>query len=292
MEHVVYLNGALLPREQARVSPFDLGFLYGYGIFETMRAYSGRIFRLREHLDRLARSAAMLGIPVETDALERACYDVLRANDLANARVRLAVSMGEGQGTPDPPADPRPTVLISAASYTPPSGDAYRQGFGAIVSSIRRNSQSPLARVKSANYLDHLLARSEAKAAGADEALLLNESGLLCEGSTTNVFVVAQGSLMTPGDGSGCLPGITRSAVMELAPGLGIPAAEQDITLEGLMHAEEAFVTNSVLELMPLREVDGQPIGVRGEEGVASVVTERLVAAYRELVARETTGTS
>jgi branched-chain amino acid aminotransferase group I len=288
MEQIVYLNGALVPREQARISPFDLGFFYGYGLFETMRAYSGRIFRLRAHLDRLAGSAAVLGLPVETDVLEQACYEVLHANHLADARVRLSVSMGEGQGTPDPPADPQPTVLISVASFTPPSSGAYQKGFRAIVSSIGENSRSPLARMKSANYLNQVLARREARAAGADEALLLNERGLLCEGSMTNVFLAAAGTLVTPGEESGCLPGITRRAVIELASGLGIAAAEREVELDELLQADEAFVTNSVLGIMPLREVDGRPIGGRSGERDAAGATERLMSAYRELVSQET----
>lgn len=290
MEHVVYLNGALLPEDQARISPSDLGFLYGYGLFETMRSYSGHIFRLRQHLERLARSAAVLGIPVETGPLETGCYDVLRANGLADARVRLAVSIGEGKGTPDPPPSPQPTTLISAASYTPLPQDTYRNGFKAITSSIRQNSQSPLSRMKSANYLDHVLARREARAAGADEALLLNERGFLCEGSTTNIFLVSKGELLTPDEESGCLAGVTRQAVIELASLLGMSVDQREIRPEELAQADEAFLTNSVLELMPLSEVDGQPIGGESSRLRMGEVTERLIGAYTELVARETTG--
>ena len=290
MEHIVYLNGALLPEGQARISPLDLGFLYGYGLFETMRSYSGHIFRLRQHLERLARSAAVLGIPVETGPLERACYDVLRANSLTDARVRLAVSIGEGKGTPDPPPSPQPTTFISAASYAPLPHDTYRNGFKAATSSIRQNSQSPLSRMKSANYLDHVLARKAARAAGADEALLLNERGFLCEGSTTNIFLVSKGGLLTPDEESGCLAGVTRQAVINLALHKGMSVDQREIRPDELAQADEAFVTNSVLELMPLSEVDGQPIGDKRSGRGAGAVTERLMDAYKELVARETTG--
>lgn len=288
MEQLVYLNGTLLPRGQAVISPFDHGFLYGYSLFETMRAYSGHIFRLQQHLDRLTHSANFLSLPLDIFDLEKACYDTLTANNLEDARIRLTVSIGEGESAPDPPPHPRPTVLISASDYTPPSPETYRSGFKTIVSSIRQNSQSPLSRLKSANYLNNLLARKEAKAAGADEALLLNERGSLCEGSTSNVFLVKGHTLITPNEECGCLPGVTRQAVIEIATEIGIPVAQREVQLEELLQADEAFITNSLLELMPLREVDGKHIGGQSEKGETGEVTERLMIAYRELVAGET----
>jgi branched-chain amino acid aminotransferase len=195
--------------------------------------------------------------------------------------------MGEGEGAPDPPSHPKPTVLIVATSYTPPPPETYQAGFKAVVSSIRQNSQSPLSRLKSANYLNNLLARREAKAAGGDEALLLNERGSLCEGSTSNVFLVKGNSLVTPSQESGCLPGITRQAVIEIAAGLGISIVQREVQLEELMQADEAFVTNSLLELMPLREVDGRSLGRGTEKERRGGVTERLMIAYGELVAGE-----
>jgi len=286
MEQLVYLNGTLLPRSQARISPFDHGFLYGYALFETMRAYSGRIFRLRQHLDRLASSAKLIGLPPGNHDLEEACCETLEANRLSDARVRLAVSIGEGESTPDPPKQPVPTVLVIASSYTPPPPAAYERGYKTIISPIRQNSLSPLSRIKSANYLTNLLARADAKASGADEALLLNESGFLCEGSTSNVFLVKDGRLKTPGEESGCLPGITRRAVMELSPVLGIEVMQGEIRPEELLLADEVFITNSLLELMPVRELDGQVIG-GGGYGAGGKVTESLIAAYGELVAGE-----
>jgi branched-chain amino acid aminotransferase len=288
MEQLVYLNGALLPREEARVSAFDHGFLYGYGLFETMRAYSGCIFRLQEHLDRLARSAAFLGLPVDASDLKAACCETLRANKLGDARVRLTVSMGQGESVPDPPPHPRPTVLVVATGYRPLGGETYLKGYDAILSSIRQNSQSPLSRLKSANYLNCVLARKEARAAGADEALLLNERGFLCEGSTSNIFLVTGDSLVTPDEQSGCLPGITRQAVLELARELGIGVAQREISLEELRQADEAFITNSLLELMPLAGLDGRPIPGEEREGESRRITGTLMKAYGELVARET----
>ncbi len=261
MEQVVYLNGSLLPRSQARISPFDLGFLYGYGLFETMRAYSGRIFRLHRHMERLRESAALIGLPLDTLDMEGACYETLKANMLDDARIRLTLSMGEGEATPDLPASPKPTVLVIATGYTPPPAWVYQQGFKAIVSSTRQNSRSPLSRLKTANYLNNLLARKEAKEKGADEALLLNERGLLCEASTSNIFLVYRESLITPGVESGCLPGITRRVVMEIAREMGIGVAERDVQLEELEAADEAFLTNSLIELMPLTGVNDRTVG-------------------------------
>ena len=281
MEQIVYLNGSLVPRSQARISPFDLGFLYGYGLFETMRAYSGRIFRLESHLERLTQSAKLLGLPLHAFDLKRACHDTLQANKLKEARIRLTVSMGEGEATPDPPKHPRPTVLVTATRYVPLADEAYRKGYKAVVSTIDQDSQSPLSRLKSTNYLNHILARREARAAGADEAILLNERGFLCEGSTSNIFLVSKGELITPDKESSCLPGITRQVVLELAHGLGIGISEREVQLEELLHAGEAFLSNSIMELMPLVEVNGQRIG-RGK------VTERLMLVYREAVVRET----
>jgi branched-chain amino acid aminotransferase group I len=284
MEQIVNLNAKLLPRSQAKISPFDHGFLYGYGLFETMRAYSGHIFRLSAHLERLTRSAAQLGIPLSASELKKACYDTLKANKLSDARIRLTVSIGEGEATPDPPKRPRPTVLIIATNYTPPSTEAYQRGYRAIVASIQQNSQSPLSRLKTANYLNIILARREAKEKGAHEALLLNERNYLCEGSTNNIFLVAEGNLVTPNEESGCLPGITRQVVIELAKELSIRVTEREIKLEELLNADEAFLTSSLIELMPLIEVDGKTIG----SGKRGRVSERLMRAYKELVLRET----
>ena len=284
MEQIVYLNGALVPRSQAVISPFDLGFLYGYGLFETMRAYSGHIFRLGIHMERLRRSAALIGLPLKALDLEKACYDTLKANKLSNARIRLTVSIGEGEAIPDPPKHPKPTVLVIATSYTPPSTEVYRNGYKAVVSPIHQNSQSPLSRLKTVNYLNHLLARREAKEKGADEAILLNESGSLCEGSTNNIFLVSKGNLTTPNEESGCLPGITRQTVIELASELGIRVTEREVRLAELFRADEAFLTSSLIELMPLTEVNSEPIG----RGKRSKVTERLMSAYKEAVVKET----
>jgi len=280
MSEIVYLNGSLIPRSQASISALDYGFLYGYGLFETMRAYGGRVFRLDNHLRRLARSAEVLGLPIGTLNLEDAVMDTIQANQLSEARIRIAISIGEGGMVPDPSTCNRPTVLILAGHYQPYPEEVYEKGFRAVVSSIRRNSGSPLSRLKSANYLESLLARQDARAAGVNEALCLNEKGFLAEASMSNIFLVTNGILRTPGQESGILPGITRETILELASPLGINTLEDNIRLDELSQAEEAFLTNSLMEVMPLTELAGKPIG----SGRPGSVTERLMAAYRKLV--------
>ena len=280
MSEIVYLNGSLIPRSQAKISALDYGFLYGYGVFETMRAYEGQVFRLDNHLRRLAHSAEVLGLPIGTLDLKKAIMDTIQANQLSDARIRVAISIGEGETVPDPSTCNKPTVLILAGDYQPYPEEVYQKGFRVVVSSIHRNSGSPLSRIKSANYLDSLLARKEARTAGANEALCLNEKGFLAEASMSNIFLVTNGILRTPGQESGILPGITRETILELAPPLGINTLEDNISLDELSQAQEAFLTNSLIEVMPLTEIDGKPVG----SGTPGSLTKKLLTAYRELV--------
>jgi len=282
MTEIIYLNGNLTPRSEAKLSPFDHGFLYGYGLFETMRAYNGYIFRLDCHLARLRRSAESLGLAhkvVEFD-LETACQETLKANELKEARLRLTITAGEGDMTPDPSTCSSLTILVTAKDLIPLPHQKYEQGFKAVLSSLRRDSQSPLSRLKSTCYVNNILAKMGAKAAGCDEAILLNERGYLAEGSTSNIFLMSKGELITPSLESGVLPGITREAVLEIAQASDIKTVEREIELKELTEAEEAFITNSVVEIMPLTWFDGKPIG----SGMAGQLTKKLMAAYKELV--------
>ncbi len=284
MDEIVYLNGSLIPKREASVSVADYGFLYGYGLFETMRAYGGVIFRLESHLERLIGSANELGITVDSSVLRQAVYDTLKANSLGNARVRLAVSAGEGSLVPDINSCRTPTVLVTAAGYTTLSEDVYVKGYRLITSDIRRNSRSPVSRLKTANYLECLLARQRAKADGYDEALLLNEAGCIAEAATANIFIVSQGTVVTPDEESGILPGITRDVIIELCKKLGIGIELRQILADEIVEADEAFISNSIVEIMPVTEIDGKSIGY----GVAGSLTNLLRVAYRETVERET----
>lgn len=290
MEEVVFLNGELLPRSQARISPFDHAFLYGHGLFETARAYSGVFFRLDTHLDRLLRSAAILGIPLPEpdrarEEMTAACYHTLRANNLQNARLRLTLSAGEGEPTPVTSGAAKPTLFVTARAYTP---DPVLQhgGARATISGLRRTSRSLPSRLKTTSYLDSLMARREAADKGVDEALLLNEKGKLAEGSTSNVFVASAGTLVTPSVSTGLLAGITRAVVLELAKAEGVKVEEREVSPEELWTADEAFLTNSIVELLSLVEVDGKAIG----SGKPGPLTLRLRQAYTELVLGEIAG--
>ena len=281
MTEQVYINGELVERSEARVSVFDRGLLYGYGLFETMRSYDGQVFRLDRHLSRLARSADMLGIGEALDVAElgRAVYDTISANGLSDARIRLTVTAGEGERSLSLPASGSLTTMIVAEELVLPSQHAYQNGISAAIVGAARNSQSPLSGVKSIGYLESLLVRSQAADAGAEEAVMLNERGLVAECSASNIFIVASGRLLTPSAESGILPGITRGIVIELASSMGIEASEGDVAVADLLNADEAFITNSVIEILPLVELDGRPIG-RGKPGA---ITARLSEAYKGL---------
>ena len=280
MSEIVYLNGSLVPRSKASISALDYGFLYGYGLFETMRAYGGQVFRLDRHLKRLLHSAEILKLPTGTIDLKKEIMDTIQANELSDARIRVAISMGEGEMVPDSSTCNKPTVLVLAGGYQPYPEQVYQKGFRVVVSSIRRNSGSPLSRLKSANYLESILARQEARAAGANEALCLNDRGFLAEASMSNIFLVTNGILRTPRQESGILPGITRETILELAPPLGINTLEDNISLDEFSQAQEAFLTNSLMEVMPLTEIDEKPVG----SGRPGNVTQTLMTAYRKLV--------
>jgi branched-chain amino acid aminotransferase len=278
---MIYLNGHLLPDDQTRIDPADRGFLLGDGIFETMRSYRGRIFRLDAHLDRLFSGAEFLGIPVPLmrDELARGLSATLEANQLSKrgASLRLTLTRGPGPRGLNPPPRPQPTVLITAAPLTQTS---FPPAKAIIANDIRRNEHSPSSKIKSLNYLDNILARQQAEQSGADEALLLNTAGNLAEASTANLFIVKNGTLQTPPIGDGALPGITRSVVLELAAKLGIPAQETSITAYDLPRADEAFLTNSIIEIRPLVQVEGQWLG----NGGMGEITQALQRAYQEAV--------
>ncbi len=293
MQEIVYLNGSLVPRSQARVSAFDHGFLYGYGLFETMRAYQGKIFRLDRHLQRLMDSAGILGMAAGLSDIDlgRACTDTMAANKLSDARLRLTVSRGEVPSFPGVSNRTTPTVLVAATPYLPPPPTVYAQGYTAGMAQLRRQSRSVLSEIKSTSYLLSVLAKMDAEKAGLDEALLLNERGLIAEGSISNVFFVRGSVLVTPPVASGILPGVTRGVVMELARALAIGVHEVDIKSDEMKQFDEAFLTNSALEIMPLvkiKKAAGETLTVGS--GKLGKVTRRLMDAYGELVERETSG--
>ena len=285
-ESLVYLNGRIVPAREARVSVYDQGLLYGYGLFETMRAYGGRVFRASEHLERLADSARDLDLPLggRLDELANAVDETVAANRLADARIRLTVTAGDSASGPALPASSDPTVLVTASPLPPAdSRDRdYERGWRVVAASRARQSRSVTAAHKTLSYLENLVARAEAAGEGADEALILNERGCLSEGAMANVFVVKDGRLLTPATDCGLLEGVTRRAVINLAE-TRMTVAEEWIPLDHALEADEIFVTNSVIEIMPVTEIGGRVIG----GGAPGEVTRAVTRDYRRLVAEE-----
>jgi branched-chain amino acid aminotransferase len=250
---ILWLNGALVPAEQARIDPADRGFTLGDGVFETLAAADFRPLRLDRHLARLREGAAVLRIPVpvEDAVLAAGLAALLEANGIASGSLRLTLARGPGPRGLALPAEPNPTLLATAA----PAAPAPPPARAIIATRTRRNEFSPLARIKSLNTLDNIIARTEAAERGADEAILLNTAGQVAESSIANLFVVLDGRLVTPPVSAGALPGIRRAEI--LAAG---GAEERVVGPEDLLRAEEAFLTSS-LSLRPLIAVDGRPIG-------------------------------
>lgn len=276
---LVWLDGTLVPREEARVSIDDLGFLYGAACFETMRAFDGVPFRLERHLDRLEAGLEALHVPAPArPALRAAIEAALSANGLRSARIRLTVSAGRGAGRPDLRSPATPTVLVVAepAPAGPPPARL-------AVASIRVDEARPLAAAKTANYLPSLLALDEARAAGCDEALLLNRREHVIEGATSNLFAARDGCLLTPPLTDGPLPGVTREAVIECAARLDLPFEERSLTLEDLTAADELFLTNSVVGIRPVAAIAER---WRAAEA-PGLLTAALQAEYRRLVRSE-----
>ena len=291
MEEIVYLNGSLVPRAKAYISIADHGFLYGYGLFQTMRAYNGKLFLADRHVKRLKDAAEVIGMGEKVAGLdlEKACADTLQANKLKEGRVRLTVTNGEGAALPWADAGGAPNVVVTAVPYTPFSQEKYSEGFKAGIASVKRSRQSVVSSMKSINYLLNVMARMEVAEKGLDEALLLNDDGYIAEGGGSNVFFVRDSKLVTPAPNSGIIPGVTREVVMELADSLGISISEGTVGIGAIRKCEEAFMTNALIEVMPLTAVSDESGNmVTIGWGKPGKVTRQLMQAYRERVERET----
>jgi branched-chain amino acid aminotransferase len=281
----VYLNDKFVPQEEAVVSVFDHGFLYGDGVYETLRAYRGRVFQLAEHLARLERSASriQLHLPVSLERLTDLVRESLSRNQLQEAYLRITVSRGAGEIGLDPALCKSPTLVIIAKPFQPYPESLYADGVSVIVAKTRRNLPEALPpQVKSLNFLNNILAKMEAKAAGAHEALMLNHQGELTEGTTSNMFVVQRGRVRTPAVECGILNGITRGLVLQLASELGIPSEETRLTVDDLLRADECFLTNTTQEVLPVTRVNGTMIG----NGRPGEITRRLHASFRACLDR------
>lgn len=273
----VWLNGELLDESQARISPFDRGLLLGDAIFETMRVYGGRPHALAGHLARLRRSCEQTRIPYP-EGIEGVLDEVIGANGIEEGQVRVTLTRGRGGRGASPRGAGPPTVLVTATPVHHPP-EAYERGLRLVTSTRRRIPDTSLpASIKSTNYLVHVLARIQAEEAGADDALFVDEDGMVVEATQANVFAVLGGALVTPPLESGCLPGQTRAEVLALAHEAGLAPAERALPAEALLEAREVFLTASVLEVAPVIELDGVRIG----DGRPGEITRKLHALYRQ----------
>jgi branched-chain amino acid aminotransferase len=281
----IYINGTLFDKEDAKISVYDHGLLYGDGVFEGIRVYSGKVFRLAEHLERLWNSAKAiwLQIPMTPDQLAQAVRDTVKVNQIDDGYVRLVVTRGAGSLGLDPNKTSDPQVIIIAdyiALYPP---EYYEQGLQIVTVSTIRNHPAALSpRIKSLNYLNNILAKIEGQQAGCVEALMLNHKGEVSECTGDNIFLVSKGALLTPSVDAGVLEGITRAVVIELARGAGIPVREIPLTKHDVYIADEAFLTGSAAEIVPVVKVDSRPIG----DAKPGPITKRLLDLFHEEIRR------
>ena len=282
----IYIDGQFYDRDSAKISVFDHGLLYGDGVFEGIRVYNRRIFRHRAHLERLYDSARALAlaIPLTIDEMGAAVEETVRRNEREDAYIRLIVTRGAGELGIDPHSCPTPSVIVIVSDVRVYPRELYAGGIKVMTSATRQVSHEAIdPRIKSLNYLKNILAKIDAQQAGAHEAIMLNADGFIAECTADNLFVVRGGQLLTPATSEGALGGITRGAVLELAGEARVPAAEARLTRYDLYTADEAFVTGTGAELMPVATADGRPIA----DGKPGPITRRLTEAFHALVRNE-----
>jgi branched-chain amino acid aminotransferase len=274
---IVWINGSLVPIDDARVSVLDHGLVVGDGIFETLRVYRGEPFAWRRHFSRLCASADGLGLTVPSESVLRdAAADVLRLNDLDEARLRITVTGGiapPGSHRPDVPV----TAFVVAFPLEPPAASA-----DVVIVPWTRNERGATAGLKTISYAENVRALAYAEARGGNEALFANTQGMLCEATGSNVFLVRDGVLLTPPARAGCLLGVTRALILELCPSLGIEVEERDVGVSASRNAEEAFLSSTTREVQAIGRIDGAAL-----PAVPGPLTEKLARAFRDLLARD-----
>ena len=278
----IYLNGELVDRDKAVVSVFDHGLLYGDGVFEGIRAYNGRVFKLKEHIDRLfcSAKAILLTIPLSHEAITKAVVDSCRRNKIRNGYIRLVVTRGVGGLGLNPNKCKTPSVIVIADKIQVYPPAMYQRGMDIVTVATTRNLHSAVnPAIKSLNYLNNILAKIEANNAGVEEAIMLNSEGFVSECTADNIFIVKGNHLMTPPLSAGALYGITRGVVMELARENGLSVSEPNLTRYDLFNADECFLTGTGAELIPVVKIDGRVIG----DGKPGAITKDLVVRYHAL---------
>jgi branched-chain amino acid aminotransferase len=279
----VYIDGEYYPKSHAKISVYDHGFLYGDGVFEGIREYNGVVFKLKEHIDRLYRSALAitLQIPLTKKEMIKAVLETLRKNKLKDSYIRLVVSRGVGDLGLDPRKCPKPTIIIITDTIQIRAGNAKETGVTTMFSWVRRNPvDATTHEIKSLNYLNSVLAKIEANACGVDEAICLESSGCIAEGVGENVFIVKDGEILTPPTSTGALAGITAEVVTRLCEILGIKLTIANLTPFMLFTADEAFFTGTAMEVIPIREVNKRQIG----DGKPGAVTKKLMVEFHKVI--------
>ncbi|MCB8817483.1 branched-chain-amino-acid transaminase [Desulfosporosinus shakirovi] len=279
---IIYLSGSYVSEEDAKISVFDHGFLYGDGIFEGIRAYHGRVFKLEEHLKRLYESAKSINLTIGINKreMQEVILETLRQNGLKDAYIRLVVSRGKGDLGLDPRKCSKATIICIAAQIKLFEPSMYEQGLEVKTVAIRRNNPDSLnPRIKSLNYLNNILAKIESTQAGVIEAIMLTQDGYVAEGTADNVFIYRNDVLLTPPLSAGILEGITRNTVIQLAKELKIEVKEELFTRHDLYTADECFLTGTAAELIPVINADGREIG----DGVPGPAFKQLLEAFRAL---------
>ncbi len=279
-EPIVYVDGEWVPKSRASVSVFDHGLLYGDGVFEGIRVYNGVIFRFKEHLERLYSSAKSirLQLPLSPEEMTEAIVETLKRNGLKDAYIRLVVTRGVGDLGVDPRKCRKPSVVI-ITQYADPSFGAMakEKGISVIISSVRRDAvDATTHEIKSLNYLNSVLAKQEALDAGTDDALMLDRNGFVSEATTTNLFIIKHGEIFTPPSTAGILPGVTRRRIIKLTRELGFNMLEKGLTPYDVTNADEAFLTGTLSEIVPLVKVKGILIG----DGKVGPTTRRIMDAF------------
>jgi branched-chain amino acid aminotransferase len=278
----VYIDGKLYPKEKAKISVFDHGLLYGDGVFEGIRSYNGRIFRLQEHLDRLYNSAKAicLTIPLSKQQMARAIESTLKANKLRDSYIRVVVTRGAGTLGLDPDKCPNPCVIVITDTISLYPQEFYEKGLEVVTVATVRNYNAALnPRIKSLNYLNNILAKIEGQQAGAVEAIMLNTEGCVAECTGDNIFIVRNKALSTPPVTAGILEGITRNCVIEIARKLGVAVREENMTRYDLFVADECFLTGTAAEIIPVVKIDQRPIGA----GKPGPMTLQLLREFQKL---------
>ena len=282
----IYIDGQFYEKHEARISVFDHGLLYGDGVFEGIRAYGGKVFKLKEHLERLNYSARaiMLPIPLSIPQLEDAVLQTLKLNGLADAYIRLVVTRGEGDLGLDPKKCPKPTIIIITGKIVLYPEELYVKGLDLVTVSTKRNISEALNPcIKSLNYLNNIMAKIESNRANTPEAIMLNKDGYVAECTGDNIFIVKDEALITPPCSAGALDGITRATVMDLARKDKITVREDLFTPYNIYTADEAFLTGTAAEVIPVTKVDDRVIGT----GKPGPITQRLITEFRKLTQRE-----